>query len=313
MKSNLNKHILTVVLIFTCLLAKAVDLKASMFLALQQDQQHRGELNQLKKKQDNKRLMLQLERAQDALDQDNLKLLDQIIQQLGHWPGIEDVGENAAKIGLILFKRSDLTQQQLYLPLIFTEVQNNNIPAAWYSELYDHHLMMKNLPQKFGHLLIKTKQSKQQLLYPIESVKTVNSNRLAIGLVPLQQMLGTKNWLLREKGGVVNNHQLLPADSLIQIAELALTCLDQIYPSSVKHVLNEVNDAAPPDQLYPAFYGCFDWHSSVHGHWLLVRAAKLFPNHQKTPLFIQRLAAHFTAEKLQGELNYFQQAGRSGF
>lgn len=313
MNTVINNFLLVVTLSLYCLSSDANDLKEGMFLALQQDQQHRNELRQLKSQQKNLGLINILEQAQDALDQDNLQFLDQVINQLGHWPGINDVGENAAKIGLILFKRSDLKQQEMYLPLIYIEVQNNNIPAAWYSELYDHHLMSKNLPQKYGHLIVKGTKSKARSLYPITSVAEVNVSRQSIGLNPLQQMLGAENWLLRTRAEINNNHELIPAEQLMQIAELALTCLDQVYPNSVKHILNSEIDAATPDHLYPAFFGCFDWHSSVHGHWLLVRAAKLFPNHPQTPVFIQRLAAHFTAEKLQKELNYFQQAGRSGF
>ena len=304
---------LIIILTVNCLTTIAADLKQDMFVALQQDQKHRSELNQLKSQQKNADLIAKLEQAQNQLDQDNLQFLDQIINQLGHWPGINDVGENAAKIGLILFKRSDLKQQALYLPLIFEEVQNNNMPAVWYSELYDHYLMSKNRPQKYGHLLVKSTKNNKQSLYPIQSIAATNKNRLAIGLAPLQQMLGNKNWLLRTTAELNNNHELIPAEQLMQMAELALTCLDQVYPNSVKHVLNNESDANPPDQLYPAFFGCFDWHSSVHGHWLLVRAAKLFPNHIKTPVIIQRLSQHFTAEKLQGELSYFQQSGRSGF
>ncbi|TDR22616.1 DUF2891 domain-containing protein [Marinicella litoralis] len=313
MKLTKNIILFAAALLCNFCLSQAADIKEGMLLALQQDQQHRSQLNTLKNQQQNVGLIKQLEQAQNNLDQDNLKFLDQVINQLGHWPGINDVGENAAKIGLILFKRSDLNRQASYLPLIYTEVQNHNIPATWYSELYDHHLMMKNLPQNFGHLLVKSTHSEQQFLYPIQSIEQVNKNRKILGLTPLKEMLGTKNWLLRAKGEVNRNHELVPAEQLMQIADLALTCLDQIYPNSIKHILNHADDAAVPDQLYPAFFGCFDWHSSVHGHWLLVRAAKLFPNHEKTPVFIERLAAHFTAEKLKSELDYFQQSGRAGF
>ena len=311
MKSQTVNSILMMALISYACFTRATDLKEGMLLALQQDQAHRSELKALKKQHKNSDLISQLNQAQDTLDQANLMFLDQVISRLGHWPGINDVGENAAKIGLILFKRSDLNQQALYLPLIHTEVLNKNIPAVWYSELYDHHLMSKNLPQKYGHLLVKATSNNTQSLYPIDSVTAVDANRAAIGLMPLKQMLGSKNWLLRKKSG--SNHQLMAAERVVKVAQLALTCLDQVYPNSVKHVLNKANDAAPPNHLYPAFFGCFDWHSSVHGHWLLVRAAKLFPNHSESQNMINRLASHFTAEKLQGELNYFKQTGRAGF
>ncbi len=63
-----------------------------------------------------------------------------------------------------------------------------------------------------------------------------------------------------------------------RFASLALECVDREYPNKIAHVMNSDKDAKPPRELTPAFYGCFDWHSSVHGHWLLVRLARMFPN-----------------------------------
>jgi hypothetical protein len=56
-----------------------------------------------------------------------------------------------------------------------------------------------------------------------------------------------------------------------RFATLALDCLHKEYPNKIAHVLNGDQDVKPPRDLTPAFYGCYDWHSSVHGHWLLVR------------------------------------------
>jgi hypothetical protein len=58
-------------------------------------------------------------------------------------------------------------------------------------------------------------------------------------------------------------------------AELALACVHKEYPNKIAHVLNGDNDVRAPHELTPAFYGCYDWHSSVHGHWLLARVARL--------------------------------------
>src|SRR5664279_4487596 len=62
-----------------------------------------------------------------------------------------------------------------------------------------------------------------------------------------------------------------------RFARLALACVDKEYPNHISHVLNSDADVAPPRKLTPAFFGCYDWHSSVHGHWLLARLAKKFP------------------------------------
>src|SRR5579862_6930362 len=62
-----------------------------------------------------------------------------------------------------------------------------------------------------------------------------------------------------------------------RFARLALDCVHKEYPNKIAHSLNSDADVKPPRELTPAFYGCYDWHSSVHGHWLLVRSIRLFP------------------------------------
>src|SRR5499427_3913317 len=71
---------------------------------------------------------------------------------------------------------------------------------------------------------------------------------------------------------------LLDAAAAARFAALALKCLHQEYPNHISHTLNSAADARPPHELTPAFYGCFDWHSDVHGHWLLVRLVRFFPD-----------------------------------
>ena len=66
-------------------------------------------------------------------------------------------------------------------------------------------------------------------------------------------------------------------DLAARFARLALDCVHREYPNKIAHVLNEAADAQPPSMLYPVFYGCFDWHSAVHGHWLLVRLLRTAP------------------------------------
>ena len=54
-----------------------------------------------------------------------------------------------------------------------------------------------------------------------------------------------------------------------RFAQFALDCVHKQYPNKIAHSLNSDADVKPPRELTPAFYGCYDWHSSVHGHWLL--------------------------------------------
>src|SRR5262245_44868484 len=70
----------------------------------------------------------------------------------------------------------------------------------------------------------------------------------------------------------------LDAATAGRFAALALACVQKEYPNKIAHVLNSPADVKSPKQLTPAFYGCFDWHSSVHGHWMLARLIRTFPN-----------------------------------
>src|SRR5262245_30789839 len=102
----------------------------------------------------------------------------------------------------------------------------------------------------------------------------------------------------------------LDAATAGRFARLALDCVHRDYPNKIAHVLAGDQDAKPPRELTPAFYGCYDWHSSVHGHWLLVRAARLFPNEPFAKEARAALAQSLTSEHLAVELTYLQRKDR---
>jgi hypothetical protein len=105
----------------------------------------------------------------------------------------------------------------------------------------------------------------------------------------------------------------LDAAAAGRFANLALKCLHQEYPNKIAHTLASDADVHPPRELFPAFYGCYDWHSAVHGHWLLVRLVRQFP---KAPFAVQaraELARSLTAANLAAETHYLQGAGRASF
>lgn len=107
----------------------------------------------------------------------------------------------------------------------------------------------------------------------------------------------------------------MPRDGVVtdRFARLALSCIHKEYPNKISHVLNSPADAAAPRALYPAFYGCFDWHSSVHGHWLLVRILNTDPETPYADAIKAALAQSFTAENIAGEVAYFQAPDRASF
>jgi hypothetical protein len=96
-------------------------------------------------------------------------------------------------------------------------------------------------------------------------------------------------------------------------ARLALACVHREYPNKIAHVLNGDEDARPPRQLTPVFYGCYDWHSSVHGHWLLARFARRFPDAPLAPRAREALARSLTARGVAGEVAYLAGKGRATF
>jgi Protein of unknown function (DUF2891) len=98
-----------------------------------------------------------------------------------------------------------------------------------------------------------------------------------------------------------------------RLAALALTCVHREYPNKVMHVLNGDGDARPPRVLTPAFYGCYDWHSSVHGHWLLARLARLFPDAPFARTARTALAKSLTPAAIAGEVAYLEGKGRVSF
>jgi hypothetical protein len=98
-----------------------------------------------------------------------------------------------------------------------------------------------------------------------------------------------------------------------RFAALALKCLHQEYPNHISHSLASDADARPPRSLTPAFYGCYDWHSDVHGHWLLVRLLRLFPAAPFAREARAALEGSFTPANIAGEVRYLGGAARASF
>jgi hypothetical protein len=98
-----------------------------------------------------------------------------------------------------------------------------------------------------------------------------------------------------------------------RFAGLALDCVHKQYPNKIAHSLNSDADVKPPRELTPAFYGCFDWHSSVHGHWLLVRLVRLFPQAPFTADARRAVAQSLTPANIAQEVKYLNTEGRGSF
>lgn len=102
----------------------------------------------------------------------------------------------------------------------------------------------------------------------------------------------------------------LTDDQITAFATLAMKGIPQEYPNKPSNVMASMADVKSPSSMHPVFYGCFDWHSSVHGHWMLVRLLKLYPTASVAVQIRETLNRQLTKEKLQAEADYFSSEGK---
>ncbi|WP_437955738.1 DUF2891 domain-containing protein [Sorangium sp. So ce119] len=107
-------------------------------------------------------------------------------------------------------------------------------------------------------------------------------------------------------------HALTP-EIASQLAALALGHVTREYPNKLDHVMTGPEDVKGPRELHPLFHGSFDWHSCVHGHWLLARILRLFPGGPGAAPVRALLEAQLTGEKVAAELAYLQRPSSRGF
>ncbi|HEU4711192.1 MAG TPA: DUF2891 domain-containing protein [Pyrinomonadaceae bacterium] len=111
----------------------------------------------------------------------------------------------------------------------------------------------------------------------------------------------------------MNDAKSLTDKQASHFAALALKCVAREYPNKPEHVINNASEVQSPKLLHPAFYGCYDWHSSVHGHWMLIRLLKTFPNLPESDKIRSALDANLTAENIASEVAYMKQPNRQSF
>lgn len=97
------------------------------------------------------------------------------------------------------------------------------------------------------------------------------------------------------------------------LASLPIKCLQQEYPNKLGQLLADSSEIATPKKLHPAFYGCFDWHSSVHGHWSLVYLLRKFPNLDKREEVIAKLRTNLSKENISQEVAYLVKEHEKSF
>jgi hypothetical protein len=105
----------------------------------------------------------------------------------------------------------------------------------------------------------------------------------------------------------------LDAGAASHFAKLALQCAEKEYPNKLDHVMNGPHEVQSPRALHPAFYGCYDWHSTVHGHWMLVRLLRQFPQLPEAAEIRRMLEEHLSEHPVAVEVAYFGQPNRKSF
>lgn len=105
----------------------------------------------------------------------------------------------------------------------------------------------------------------------------------------------------------------LTSEFAARVVNQLLAGLHREYPNHIVHLLISDADVRPPHELTPAFYGCFDWHSSVHSHWALVRLLRTKPGCEWETSARVALATSLTAVNLEAELRYLDQPHRRAF
>lgn len=107
-------------------------------------------------------------------------------------------------------------------------------------------------------------------------------------------------------GDAIHGAPKLDVKEANALAELPLNCINIEYPNKLSQTLGSDEDIKTPESLHPAFYGCFDWHSAVHGHWSLVRLLKSFPNLEHAEDVKARLLKSISKINIELEVKYFE-------
>ncbi len=146
----------------------------------------------------------------------------------------------------------------------------------------------------------------------------MNHNSAVFGFLALAMVLSfTSVWAVPEpsadKPAVAKGDLTMTSEQASAFARLALKGIRKEYPNKPGDVINAEADVKNPRAVHPAFYGCFDWHSSVHGHWMLVRLLRLFPDLPEAKEIRAALTENLTAKNLQVEADYFGRPNTQSF
>ena len=98
-----------------------------------------------------------------------------------------------------------------------------------------------------------------------------------------------------------------------RFSRLALDCVQKEFPNKISRTTDTAEEIGRPKELFPVFYGCFDWHSAVHGHWLLIRLLRVGPDGDWKDEARAKLETNFSTQNIAGELSNFSRPARGSW
>lgn len=108
------------------------------------------------------------------------------------------------------------------------------------------------------------------------------------------------------KAQIKSSPEKLDLKLIEKFAALSYECIDKHYPYKPGVVLYKKSELMEPHKRHPIFYGCYDWHSAVHGHWALVKILNHFPELSFKDKVIEKLKKHFTESNFKKEAQFFK-------
>lgn len=143
----------------------------------------------------------------------------------------------------------------------------------------------------------------KKILILILLIIAFNCNKAKEESAPVDEVVVTTQ---EPKPEELQERPILNLEQANKLAQLPLACINTEYPNKLSQTLGSAMDLKIPSVLHPAFYGCFDWHSSVHGHWSLVKLLKSFPNLDNAEDIKQKLLKNISKMNIQKEILYFE-------
>lgn len=137
--------------------------------------------------------------------------------------------------------------------------------------------------------------------------------RCLILLLACTQTICTPSSQLIAQENIPSLGNLLSDKQSADLAQLAIAGLQREFPNKPANVITGPATILGPKQMHPAFYGCYDWHSSVHGHWMLVRLLKISPKHPLAEVSRLKLSENLTGTHIEAEAAYFDEKENKSF